>query len=225
MLSPASLWSVYVSGNMTGGRVVAFYVLVPISYVLVLSAGILVVCRYYRYAFHVATAVALLGIFAMSMDGKKSQNLDLLAVGLLGISIGYIPIERINRWLKRSYLVVLAYLLYLAAITVWNVPYPLQVTGVLLTLMVIYLVGMASGDSSKASQTLIRLGKYSLFGYIAQIAILQILRRLLPMELAAWELVLSFLGAAALTVVSVETVDVARVKVPFVNRIYAAVFS
>jgi peptidoglycan/LPS O-acetylase OafA/YrhL len=225
ILSPASLWSIYVSGNMRGGRVVAFYVLVPISYLLLLSAGVLIARRHYKHAFHLTTVLGLLGILILNELGQKSQNLDLLFIGLLGISIGYIPIEKLNNFLKWPYVVVLAYLLYVAAITVWNVLYPLQVAGVLLTLMLIYLVGTASGETNRIPRVLILLGKYSLLGYIAQIAILQLLRRSLGGELAAWTLVLSFLAAVALTVISVEAVDRARVRAPIVNRLYGAVFA
>lgn len=225
VLSPASLWSIYVSGNMRGGRVVAFYVLVPISYLLLLSAGVLIASRKYKYAFHLTTVLGLLGILILYVLGQKSENLELLFIGLLGISIGYIPIEKLNNFLKHPYMVVLGYLLYVAAIAVWNVLYPLQVAGVLLTLMLIYLVGTASGETNRIPRVLILLGKYSLFGYIAQIAILQLLRRALGGELAAWTLVLSFLAAVGLTLISVEAVDRARARVPIVNRLYGAVFA
>src|ERR1700722_8971607 len=225
MFSPATLWAIFVSGNMRGARVVAFYVLVPISYLLLLSSGLLIVSRYSKYIFHVATGLALLGILALNVAGDKSQNLELLFIGSLGISIGYIPVGRLNRFLKYPYLVVIAYLFYVTAITLWNIPYPLQVAGVLLTLMLTYMVGTASGDSHRIPGTLILLGRYSLFGYIAQIALLQIMRRLLGGSLPLWALLLSFLGALALTVFSVETVDRIRARVPIVNRVYGLVFS
>jgi len=38
--------------------------------------------------------------------------------------------------------------------------------------MVIYLVGISGSDSGKIRSEVILLGKYSLFGYISQIAIL-----------------------------------------------------
>lgn len=224
-LSPATLWSIYVSGNMRGGRLVAFYVLVPISYLLVLSAGLLIACRYYKHACHATTAVAVFAVLILKATGRTSQNLELLSIGLMGISIGYLPIQRINDYRKLSGVVVLAYLFYLAAVTEWNVLYPLQVAGVLLTLMMLYLAGTASGEKSLIPQALILLGKYSLFGYIAQIAILQFLRRSLRVDLAEWALVLTFLVAVSLTMISVELVDKARARIPCVNRFYGAVFS
>lgn len=222
--TPATLLSIFGSGNMMGGRVVAFYVLVPISYVLILSACLLPGRRYYRYAFHYATMIAFSGVLVAKVLEKSSPNLELVSIGLLGISIGYVPIDRINRLLKWPYAVVLCYLLYVAAITFWNVPYPLQVVGVLLTLVLIYLLGTVSGEVGRMQRSIIMLGKYSLFGYIAQIAILQCLRRSLGSNLTEPALVLSFLIAVGLTVISVEGVNRARAKTSFVNRLYGAVF-
>lgn len=223
--SASNLESVFVTGNMAGGRTVAFYVLVPISYLLLLSAFLLIAHRYYQHIFHAMTLMCLLAIYVMFLNGSKSGNLELVTIGLLGISIGHMPLDRINHVLRHPFAVVLAYLCYAAAITVWNVPYPLQVAGVLLTLSILYLVGTASGETGKIQQLLIMLGKYSLFGYIAQIAILQLLRRSLGTDQAAWVLGSSFIAAIALTLFAVKAVDRARSKSATVNRLYAAVFS
>jgi peptidoglycan/LPS O-acetylase OafA/YrhL len=221
-----ALESIYVTGNMASGRVAAFYVLVPISYLLLLSAALLIACRYYQHMFNVVCVLCLLAVFALNLNGHKSTNLELLSIGFLGISIGCIPIDKLNRAFRHPYLLALAYLAYLLAITAWEVPYPLLIVGVLLTLMLIYLLGTVSGEVARVPRVLILLGKYSLFGYIAQIAILQFLRGSLPRgDLAAWISAVSFVVALALTIISVEAVDRARAKAPLVNRLYGAVFS
>jgi peptidoglycan/LPS O-acetylase OafA/YrhL len=225
MLSPAALWSIYVSGNMTGGRLVAFYVLVPISYLLFISAGLLIVSRHYRHAFHTATAVAVAAVTTLELTGQRSGNLELLSIGLVGISIGYISIEKINQISRHLYLVLFLYLAYIAAITVWNTPFPLQVIGVLLTLVLLYLLGTCLRESAWVTKATVLLGKYSLWGYIAQIAILQVLRRTVLPDLGVWGLALSFLLAVSLTMFSVEAVDRMRNRLPIVNRLYSAVFS
>lgn len=222
--SRGSLESVFLTGNMMGGRTVAFYVLVPISYLLLLSALLLIAYPYFQHLFHAVTCLCLLAIFVLFMNGSKSGNLELMTIGLLGVSIGHIPVEKINLLLRHPFALAVAYLCYEAAITVWNVPYPLQVIGVLLTLMVIYLTGTAAGDTGRVQRWLILLGKYSLFGYISQIAILQVLRRGLGMEPEVWVPFAALLAAVFLTILSVEALDLARSKLAFVNRLYAAVF-
>jgi hypothetical protein len=70
------------------------------------------------------------------------------------------------------------------------------------------------------------LGSYSLFGYIVQIAILQLLYRSLRLvDLGVGRLALVFLAAFALTMGSVELLDRARRRVALVDRAYKFVFA
>lgn len=72
----------------------------------------------------------------------------------------------------------------------------------------------------------ILLGKYSLFGYIIQIAILQVLYRVSRYaDLGPATAVAVLLGTIALTVLSVTGVDQARRKAPRLDNLYRAVFS
>ena len=92
--------------------------------------------------------------------------------------------------------------------------------------MVIYLVGISGSDSGIIKSEVILLGKYSLFGYISQIAILQILAASLRhFNLGFAVLSLSFVAAFALTIVSVEVVDRARARAASMDRLYKAVFA
>jgi peptidoglycan/LPS O-acetylase OafA/YrhL len=175
-----SLINVYLIGTDLGGgqgKAVAFYILVPISYLLLLSAGLLLASRFYRYIFHLVCVSFLLGILVLYLSGLQSANLELLAIGLMGVILGYIPIAKINTFVRHPYSLIGAYACYVGAITVWNVIYPLQIIGVCLSLMIIYLIGERGGQAGRVRSQIILLGKYSLFGYIAQIVILQLLHR------------------------------------------------
>ena len=91
---------------------------------------------------------------------------------------------------------------------------------------VIYLAGASGSESNSAGREVILLGKYSLFGYMSQIAILQIMAvgfRRLTLGIAG--LAISFLVAFALTVASVEMIDRARARLANVDRVYKAVFA
>ena len=126
---------------------------------------------------------------------------------------GFMPIDKINDIVRRPYALLFAYVCYAIAITIWDVPFPLLIVGVFLSLMVIYLVGASGSESGAMRSEIILLGKYSLFGYISQIAILQILGvgfRHVNLGVAA--LLISFVAAFALTIVSVEVVDRARAR-------------
>jgi hypothetical protein len=224
-----SLLDIYVIGNNLGGgpgKAIAFFILVPIAYLLLLSALLLIAGRVYRRIFYVACALAFLSILVLYSYGHQSANLELVAIGLLGIVVGYTPIEEINASVRHPIFLVVAYLCYLGAITRWNIIYPLQVLGVCLSLMIIYVLGNPNGEPGRARSLFVLLGKYSLFGYISQIAILQLLRRFLghlSSETAVLDL--SFLLAVGLTVASVEVLDRLRLQSVMVDRLYRAVFS
>lgn len=221
-----TLNSIYVTGNMAGGRVVAFYVLVPIAYLLILAAGLLIVFRYWGAIYHLVCGVCLAAIVALNLTGYKSGNLELLTIGLLGISAGLIPFEKLSRAFRHPFLLMMMYAAYLAAVTVWEVPYPLLIVGVMLTLLLIYLLGTLSGESGRVRQALILLGKYSLVGYIAQIAILQLLRRgLQSMAPNLWTAGAAFVSAVILTLATVEIIHRLRAKAAWVDRLYRLAFA
>jgi hypothetical protein len=220
---------VYVIGTGLGGgqaKAVAFYVLVPISYLLILSALLVLVSRFYRYAFYLAFLLSVASILAMAAWGMESENLELMAIGLLGVIVGYLPIEKLNALVRHPYLLAAAYVLYLVAITLWNIIYPLQIIGVCLSLLILYLLGQNSSESGKLSGRVVLLGKYSLFGYIAQVVILQLLRRsMLHVDMGPAALPVSFVAAFALTVASVEALHHARAGSARVDRLYKVVFA
>jgi hypothetical protein len=227
-LSPGSLRNIFVTGNVVAagvGKSVVFYILVPISYLLLLSAVLTIVCRVYEYTFQVVCVCFLLGVLACRLNGIESSNLELLAIGLLGVVVGYIPLSKISSFVSRPFALAAAYLLYVVAITLWNVIYPLQIVGVCLSLMILYFLGTRGHDKGKVRSRILLLGRYSLFGYIAQIAILQVLRRgfrHIALGPAVWEI--SFVLAVVLTQLSVEGMDRARARSTIVDSCYRFVF-
>ncbi len=224
--SVGNLTAIYITGNSAGGKLAAFTILVPIGYLLIFSAGLLVLCRVYKHIFHVASIIFLSIIFIFSLNGVKNDILELFTIGLLGVSVGYIPIQKVNAVLRHPLALLFAYLCYLIAIRVWDVPYPLQIIGVCLTVTVIYWLGTISGETGAIPRSVVLLGKYSLFGYIAQIAILQLGHRgLRHVTLGPLELCITLFVAAALTIIAVEAMDRARAKARIVNTVYSAVFN
>jgi peptidoglycan/LPS O-acetylase OafA/YrhL len=228
-LDVADLIAIYLIGDVVIpglGKLAAFYVLLPIAYLLLVSACLLILSRYSKHVFHIASTAFLLGIFVLYRYGLGSPNLELVTIGLLGVIGGYISIERLNICVRRPSRLVVAYVLYLAAITMWNVSYPLQVVGVCLSLLVIYRLGATAAEPGRVRGPIILLGKYSLFAYIAQIAVLQGLRGgLRHIDLGLGWMTLSFLAAFGLTVMIVVAVDRARARINAVNWLYGAVFS
>jgi peptidoglycan/LPS O-acetylase OafA/YrhL len=228
MLDLGNTFTVFVSGNLsvTGTKLVSFSILVPISYLLMLSGALMLPYRLYRYTFHLVCVALLLCIVILRVTGSGSYNLEFITIGILGVLIGFIPIEAINHFVRQPYMLAFAYLCYTIAITVWDVPFLLLIVGVFLSLTVIYLVGATGSESGGIRSEVILLGKYSLFGYISQIAILQILStgfRHANLGLAG--LGISFLAAFGFTILSVEVLDRARARTASVDRLYKTVFA
>jgi len=225
---PGTVFAVFVSGNLpvTGPKLVAFSILVPISYLLMFSGILVLPYRTYRHTFHAVCIVLLLLILGLWMNGAGSYNLEFVTIGMLGVLTGFVPIETINDLVRRPLALAVGYLCYLAGVAAWHVPFPLLVVGVLLSLMAIYLGGVVGGEYGIARREVALLGKYSLLGYISQIAILQILsagfRRV---DLGVATLGLLFTAAFALTVLSVEVVNRARAKSAAADKLYRAVFA
>ena len=227
--SAGDILPVYVVGDVwvSGlGKAAAFYILVPLSYLFFLSALLSIAARVYKYAFHVAFAFFLLCIIISGSNGLTSGNLQLVTIGLLGVICGYFPLATIHNLSRHPYLLALAYVGYAIAMAVFNALFPVVVAGTCLTMAVIYLLGARNGKPGRARRYIMFLGKYTLFGYIAQIAILQLLRRgFRHLDLGSEILVLSFFAAFGLTMLSVEAVDRVRAKSNTMDWLYRAVFS
>jgi peptidoglycan/LPS O-acetylase OafA/YrhL len=210
---------------LTGIAPVAFSVLVPIAYVLILSAGLLIVSRRYRSIYHVACAVFVACALVLELKGIKSGYLQIFSMGMLGISVGYVPIDRINGLVKRPVAIFSAYLAYLSAITLWDDVYPLQVVGVCMSLAIIYWIGLEGAEASRIRKVVILLGHYSLFAYITQIVILQVLRRsLTPFGSGISLSSAALLAGVVSTILSVEALDHTRIRMAGLNKVYTAVF-
>lgn len=218
-----------VSGNVSAGidaKGTAFNILVPIGYLLLLSAGLVRTVKFYKYAFHTVCLALFLIILVLQSFRLEYGNLEMIAIGMLGAVVGYVSMERIVAIGSQTFLLAACYVGYVLAITVWNVGFLLQIVGVLLNLIIIFRLGRQALLPAYAQDGVILLGRYSLFGYIAQIAILQVLIRLLRSDdLGDGKLVVSFVLALALTVVAVVAMDQARRKLGSVDRLYKAIFA
>lgn len=219
--SPADLVVAY----STGLAPVAFSVLVPIAYLLILSAGLLIVSRRYRNIYHVASAVFVGCALLFELKGIKTGYLQIFSIGMLGVSLGYLAIDRINSLVKRPLIIFVAYFAYLSAITLWDDAYMLQIVGVCLSVAVMYWMGLQGAETTLPWKVVILLGQYSLFAYIAQIMILQVLRRsLAPLGSGISVSGSALVATVVCTILSVEILDRARITMARLNKVYTAVF-
>jgi peptidoglycan/LPS O-acetylase OafA/YrhL len=223
-----SLFAIFVSGNLpiSSTKLVSFSILVPISYLLCISGALMYPMRYFKYTFHSVCIFLFLSVLTLGLLGMRSFNLEYVDIGMMGIVIGFRRIETIKSLVRHPFAIAFGYLCYLIAITIWNVPFPLLVVGVALSVMAIYFAGEKSDETGAVSRRVLVLGKYSLLGYISQIGILQVLSAgFHRLSLGASTYPISFAAAFALTIASVELVDYARARSTSVDRLYKVVFA
>jgi len=223
----SNLIAIFITGNVLAafGKSASFAVLVPISYLLLISALMLAVSRICRYIFQAVCICMCFGIFILGLLHIQSNNLELLTIGLIGVVCGYASSSRIRKLVGNSYVLGLAYGGYLCAITFWD-PFILRLLGVCLTLMVIYAIGVGRRKPGPLGAHVIVLGRYSLFGYIWQIAILQLLHRALsPATMGIGLLSASFVAGFALTMLSVEALDRLRPRSRALDQFYRVAFT
>jgi peptidoglycan/LPS O-acetylase OafA/YrhL len=225
----AILSAIFISGNTLGngvGKVASFAILVPIGYLLILAALLIVASRFFKYTFHAVCGLLLLCMVLLDLYGIQSVNLELVTIGLLGVALGYVSETQIQTLVSFPWVLAAAYCAYLVAITIWDVSLYLQMVGACLTTTLIYIVGAKGGEPRRLRGHIELLGKYSLFAYVAQIAILQLLSASVRhINLGYFMLGASFVAGFALTMISVEAVDRARAISKTFDGVYRAVFA
>lgn len=215
-----------VLAHLAGFSPMAFSVLVPIAYFLILSAGLIACFIHFRRIFHIVAAVLSALALAAEWMGIQSGYLDMLSFGMLGASIGHLSTETINTLSRQHPKLALAYFVHLYALATWNTLLPLQFVSVILNLLLLYRIGELSA-AGRIADTFHRLGEYSLLAYISQIAILQLLRHSLHLSgMSGLPAAYAALFACAAILISfLAVVDLARRQVPAFARLYGAVFA
>lgn len=218
----SNAYRVYVVGDNAKA---VFPVLVPIAYLLVLSAVLVLAGRRRKVAFQSASAIGFGIAILAALAGRPIPNLELVTIGLLGVLAGYIPRSSLDLMPTHAWSILLAYVVYIALITSTGATFVMQIVAVCLTLMIVYMSGIGRDGSGSIGSRILRLGRYSLFSYIIQIVILQVLLRLLhPISSSTAVLVLSAVGTVTLMQLSVDFVDWGRGASNILDRTYRVVF-
>jgi len=220
-------WALIVSNPTAsaGQKSVAFSMLVPIAYLLILSAGLVILTKRERYAFRYTLVALIIAVILSYAYGMVSSYLDLLMIGVLGVVIGFVKRGQMEFVLGHPYVLMVLYCCYLAVITIWDMTLTFQVASVILTTALLYIAGSRRAPGAARRRTVL-LGKYSLLGYISQIAILQGLRRISWFfQHGVGVLLASLLLGTLLTVIIVEAADFARRKSTLADGLYRLVFA
>jgi hypothetical protein len=165
----------FFSGN---GREGIFEVLLPIAYFLLLVPLLL----WLRSRFASAILCCAVAIFVLctvlEKTGRSSENLTLLSAGVLGMALGLIPLQAINR-LARQWVPVLSfYFLYQFCRWYGGDIYPVEMFGAAASVFLLYTIALHLDLARLIGRQVVLLGRYSLLGYLTQIALIRIIVKL-----------------------------------------------
>jgi peptidoglycan/LPS O-acetylase OafA/YrhL len=220
--SLANATAVFVRGT---GRA-AFDILVPIGYFLMLAPLVLFVSARTGLSLTVPAAAVLLVTIGLNHFDVSNSHLELVAIAFVGLAAGASSDDRIEQTLPRPWVLVAVYVPYLVAITAWNVLYPLQVVGVCLSIMLLYTLGARWKGLPAVFRCIVDLGRYSLLCYIAQIAILQLLRRAVPpTALSGVTVAVPLVACLGLMIGAVYATHLARGRSRVADRLYRTVLA
>ncbi len=215
--------AVFIWGNE---RKASFGILLPIGYLLVV-APLLLRAHFKNHYIMPCLALALLVVCSvMEQAGIAWSHLSMLNVGVIGAVAGTIPLVRMEAvLLQRWPMVVAAYMVYWVCRIVWGQIYPVQVFAACITVPLIHTVAVRLGATARWIHEVCRLGRYSLFSYIAQIAILQIFYRVRLFDVSPLiELAFLGIGTLAATWVAVCLVEFFRRRSKLVEHGYRVAF-
>jgi hypothetical protein len=215
---------VYASGAAAG---VAYEVLLPIAYTMLLSIAVLAAGQGRRIVVRMIAVAAFIGVTLLNFAGAATLYVNLVAAGILGMALGTISLAEIDRVAESPLALVVPLSAYVAVVVTGLDTFLSQVGITVAWVLLLYAAGMRFPPSSAAVRIAGLLGRYSLLSYIVQIVYLQAARPLfdlLPRAEVPRVVILTFLTGLA-TWATVVAVDAARRRTPHVERLYRAVFA
>lgn len=213
---------------VVGGQGAAvFDVLLPISYLMILSAGLLVASEAtQRGIIALASGALVLGCLVLNAQVRPIYNLEMVSMGVLGMLAGLIPIQQIAGVTKWLLTLLFANIGYAVIAGIRYPSYLVNILGVCLALLALFALGRKARPTALGYRWLTLLGRYSLVGYIGQIVVLQALYRLARHSGVGTPSFLSALiVAATITTLIVLALDRGRTKFRAADVTYRTLFA
>lgn len=160
------------------GRMASYYILVPIGYLLLLAPVLLKAYRISKRLLVALATLSALSAIVLEFRGELPYQWSMVSVGIIGMAFGLLPFSTVRAWGGKWGIIVPAYVIYRICSYTMGEPYWIQLFGVLATLMLLFCIAQALRQQAWTFQQCVVLGKYSLFGYIFQLAALQVIARL-----------------------------------------------
>lgn len=163
-------------------RIASSSILLSIGYVLLVASPLLLL--YWIKPWLLPVLATLLVATCCFFEWNRTLNyyFGMITFGIVGMCLGTIPLGTLERFAHNWALLLPAYATYRLASYFFSEIYPIQLVGTVLTLSILFGLALVFSQAGLAYRQCVLLGRYSLFGYIFQLVVLQVLRVALPME-------------------------------------------
>lgn len=215
--------TIFVTGN---GREGIFEVLLPIAYFLLLAPALL----WLRSRYSAVIGLGAAGIFILCVllerGGMSYKNLSFVSAGLLGMACGLVPIRSIDGLVKHWVVVLGLYAAYRVCSYHYGEIYAVQMFGAFASLALLYGCALRLDCESWLGRSVVLLGRYSLFGYLVQILLIQIIVAIAGGKPAHWTGVFALaVVATVLLFVLVQGLERFRNRSRLGDQMYRALFA
>lgn len=217
-------FDIFVIGS---GRSAIFEVLLPIGYFLVLSPVVLALHAWGRWPLLLAAVLGVAGTLVLNRSGYSPENLNLLMAGVLGAATApFVGLGQLAGGRVRLVALGVAFVAYELVGLKWGHVFEVQLLGATLAVFFALAVGQCVLVQPWVVRRVVVLGQYSLLAYILQIAILQVILRIVGRP-APWSLPFYFWMAVTtvLMTLAIEATVRLRRSSPVSDRLYRAVFA
>ncbi len=215
--------AIYIKGS---NRKAVFEILLPISYVLLLSIPLIALHRLYPHFIYACTAVTVILCIAADLLELSLFNAYMISAGLLGMAVGITSRESVQRASESVVCVLLTLGVYCVFNTIWPDAYATQIYATLAIVFAIYALARQLNPNRLLFRQVVLLGQYSLFSYIIQILILQVYFRFIAGRVHMQYFSYGIIIITALFVWgAVYVLGMMRDKNEMIDSLYRAVFA
>lgn len=218
------LVSIYILGNP---KTTAFDVLLPISYTLLLSALFPHNKSMTPYLFIILALMLFIACILMENANASIFTLNLISSGAIGMAIGVIPITEILSLFKSMYFLLLSLIIYLlCALYYGTLSYWMQIYSTVYSLYFMYSLVGDTTFNSLIARNIVIIGKYSLLGYISQIAYLKLYQLvIITFDEDIFNILTTIIVIGCATWLSIRIIDRCRKNNDFIDSIYKMFFA
>jgi fucose 4-O-acetylase-like acetyltransferase len=222
-----NITTVFLTGS---DKIARFAILLPIGYVLLLSPVLISLHRYKYYAF---TTIIVFWLLADLMDVRGFFNLNCILTGIAGVFGGLIyndQYKRLNIKQVRFAAVAIVLIFLFIFIPFYSDPRSHYISYFLYIIVIVYNMHLLTGffnPTGLLTRHVLKFGQYSLYLYLAQIFILQIIKKILGFNLSSVSVIhfLLFIFVTLTLVGLCYLTDFLRNRFSILDKIYRFVFA